>query len=561
MPLEVGRLSRLQELDLSNNAALAGALPAELTALSRMQTIQAGGTGLCAPGTPAFDAWLAGIRERWVARCVDLASADAYLTQAVQSREFPVPLVAGDRALLRVFTTAVRASGVAIPDVRARFYRDGRETHAVTIPGTSAPIPTQVTEGELAASANVEIPGPVIQPGLEMVIEVDPDGTLDPALGVATRVPETGRLAVEVESMPVLDLTLIPFVWSETQDSSIVELVRAMAADPGNHDMLEPTRTLLPVGDLAVTAHAPVVSSSNSAYDLLDQTDVIRVMEGGTGHYKGIMAPPVTRAGGVAYRPGRASFSQPYPDILAHELGHNFSLRHAPCGRPAGVEPRFPYPDGTIGAWGFDFRDGGRLVPPSTPDLMSYCGPPDGSSDYHFTKALRFRLEDEGGAAAAPAATRSLLVWGGMDADSVLFLEPAFVVDAPPALPDSDGDYELTGWTADGRELFSLGFAMPEVADGEGEGSFVFALPARPGWEALASLVLSGPGGSATLDGNSGLSTAILRDPRTGQVRGILRDLPDPAAAQARAGVGVGTGQPLEVLVSRGIPDARAWRR
>ena len=490
-----------------------------------------------------------------------MASADAYLTQAVQSREFPVPLVAGDRALLRVFATAVRASGAGIPDVRARFYRGGRETHAVTIPGTSAPIPTQVTEGELVASANVEIPGPVIQPGLEMVIEVDPDGALDPALGVATRVPETGRLAVDVESMPLLDLTLIPFVWSETQDSSIVELVKAMAADPGNHDMLELTRTLLPVGDLAVTAHAPVVSSSNSAFDLLDQTDMIRVIEGGTGHYKGIMAPPVTGAGGVARRPGRVSFSQPYADVLAHELGHNFNLLHAPCGRPRGVEPRYPYPDGTIGAWGFDFRDGGQLVPPSTPDLMSYCGPPDGSSDYHFTKALRFRLEDEGGAAAAPAATRSLLVWGGMDADSVPFLEPAFVVDAPPALPDSDGDYELTGWAADGRELFSLSFAMPEVADGEGEGSFVFALPARPGWEALASLVLSAPGGSATLEGDSGLSTAILRDPRTGQVRGILRDLPDSAAAQAGAGAGVGTGQPLDILFSRGIPDASAWER
>ena len=31
-----------------------------------------------------------------------------------------------------------------------------------------------------------------------MVIEVDQDGTLDPALGVAGRIPETGRIAVEV---------------------------------------------------------------------------------------------------------------------------------------------------------------------------------------------------------------------------------------------------------------------------------------------------------------------------------------------------------------------------
>ena len=71
----------------------------------------------------------------------------------------------------------------------------------------------------------------MVQPGLEMVIEVDPEGTLDPALGVAKRIPETGRLEVDVREMPPFDLTLIPFVWSATRDSSIVELSRAMAED------------------------------------------------------------------------------------------------------------------------------------------------------------------------------------------------------------------------------------------------------------------------------------------------------------------------------------------
>ena len=562
VPPQVGRLSRLQELGLSNNESMAGALPADMTALSQIEMIQAGATGLCAPRDSAFEAWLSGIRERWIARCLGVSSGDAYLTQAVQSREFPVPLVAGDKALLRVFATAARATSAGIPQVRARFYRNGRETHAVTIPGTSTPIPTQVTEGELASSANAEIPGHVIQPGVELVIEVDPDGTLDPGLGVARRIPETGRLAVDVETTPLFDLTVIPFVWSETHDSSIVDLVSAMAADPENHDMLEATRTLLPVGDLAVTAHPPVVSSTNSAFDLLDQTDLIRVVEGGTGHYKGMMAPPVTGAGGVAYAPGKSSFSQPYPDIIAHELGHNFSLLHAPCGRPSGIEPWFPYPDGSIGAWGFDFREAGRLIPPFTPDLMSYCGPPNGISDYLFTKALRFRLLDEGGSATAPATTTSLLVWGGMDADSVPFLEPAFVVDAPPVLPDSDGDQVLAGWAADGRELFSFGFTMAEMADSDGDGRFIFALPVQPGWEDdLAAITLSGPAGTATLDGDSDIPMAILRDPRTGQIRGFLRDAEDPSAVQADATGALATAGGLDVLFSRGIPGATAWRR
>ena len=158
------------------------------------------------------------------------------------------------------------------------------------------------------------------------------------------------------------------------------------------------------------------------------------------------------------------------------------------------------------------------------------------------------------------ARSRSLLVWGGIGADTVPYLAPAFVVEAPPALPDSAGAYEVTGRTADGGALFTLSFGMPEKVDGDSSSSFAFVLPVRPGWEALASITLTGPSGSVTLDGESNIPVAILRDPRTGQVRGILRDPPPaPQAAADAAGQGVGAG--LGVLFSRGIPDAAAWRR
>ena len=100
------------------------------------------------------------------------------------------------------------------------------------------------------------------------------------------------------------------------------------------------------------------------------------------------------------------------------------ALGHAPCGDPANTDLSYPYPDGSVGAWGYDFRDGGRLVGPSTPDLMSYCGP-KWISDYHFTNALRFRLYDErSAAAAASASSPSLLLWGGVGGDTVPYLEP-----------------------------------------------------------------------------------------------------------------------------------------
>ena len=564
LPPELGSMSSLQELGLSFNGGLSGALPVELTEL-RLDALVADGTGLCAPADSAFQNWLAGVYRRRIAPCVEESPSEAYLVQAVQSREFPVPLVAGKEALLRVFVTAREATSAGMPPVRTRFYHDGRETHVAEILGTSTPIPTEVDESSLSGSANARIPGHVVQPGLEMVIEVDPEGTLDPELGVAKRIPGTGRLAVDVRGMPPFDLTLIPFVWSATHDSSMVDVTRAMAEDLASHEMFGDLH-LLPIGEMRVTAHEPVLSSSNNVFVLLRQAAAIRAMEGGTGHYMGMMGRPITGAGGVAYRPGRSSFSRLNQGTIAHEIGHNLSLRHAPCGGAGGPDPSFPYSDGSAGAWGYDFLHGGRLVRPSTPDLMSYCGPPDWVSDYHFTNALRFRLDEADSVTlrAPPLvspATRSLLLWGGIGSDGVPYLEPAFVVSAPASLPRSAGDHRLIGRSGDGTELFSLTFAMPEVADGDGSSSFAFVVPVQAGWEGtLATITLTGAGGSVTLDGETDLAMAILRNPRSGQVRGILRD--PPPANQVAATVAPGAPAPaLEVLFSRGMPGAAAWRR
>ena len=193
---------------------------------------------------------------------------------------------------------------------------------------------------------------------------------------------------------------------------------------------------------------------------------------------------------------------------------------------------------------------------------MSYCDPA-WISDYHLANALGFRLFDEvsDGTAAAPVPDRSLLLWGGVDARGTPYLEPAFVTDAPPALPDSAGEYRLAGRTADGREIFSLGFAMPEVADGDGSSSFVFALPVRAGWAgSLAAIALTGPGGTVTMDGDTDRPMVILRDPQTGQVRGILRGVRPEELPRASPAADQTPGAVPGVLSSRGIPVPDAWR-
>ena len=555
LPQEFGGLAGLVLLDVSWNSGLSGTLPTGLSGLGKLESLFAPGTDLCAPSDISFLQWLEGLVNQRVALC-EGDSVMAYLVQSVQSGRFPVPLVAGQQALLRVFPTAARANNAPFPPVRASFYVGGELAHVAEIPGMSGPVPTSVEEGSLAGSANEVVPPEVVQPGLEMVVEIDPQETLDPALRVARRIPEVGRTAVDVRAMPIFDLTVIPFLGATSPDSSVLATTRDLTADS---DLFWETRTLLPVGEFDLKVHEPVVTSSFECASMVRETEAIRIIEGAQGHQLG-MYSPTWNPGGLALRGGRSSVAPVRAHTIAHELGHNFSLMHAPCGSASDTDRRYPYSQGSIGSWGYDFRDGGSVVAPSEPDLLSYCYP-QWISGYHFKKALDYRLIDERANAAPRASSKSLLLWGGLDADGALHLEPAFIVDATPTLPGSSGDYRIAGWTAEGRELFSLDFDVQMVAEPDGGSSFVFALPVQPEWAGeLASITLEGPEGSAMLDGESRRPMAILREPGGGQVRGFLRDVP-PAAQAARDTAARSAETGLEVLFSRGIPDAAAWRR
>lgn len=182
----------------------------------------------------------------------------------------------------------------------------------------------------------------------------------------------------------------------------------------------------------------------------------------------------------------------------------------------------------------------------------------------HDRGNARVPSSDAAGASVAEDTirTRNLLLWGGIDADRVPFLDPVFVIEAPPSLPRSIGEYVVIGRAGDGTVLFSLPFEMPVVADGDGSSGFVFMLPVEPGWAgSLASVTLTGPGGSATLDEGTNRPMAIVRDTTTGRIQGILRDLPPTVMTQEVADLAAFRTPTSEVLFSRGIPGPGAWRR
>ena len=541
LPEAFSNLTRLEDLRVGANPELSGAVPASLSGLHGLQSFTAGGSGLCAPDDAEFLAWLRDIPESRLALCEPAA---AYLTQAVQSQEFPVSLVAGQPALLRVFVASEHAGGEMMPEVRATLYVNDAVVHEVEIPGGETAIPTAVDEGSLASSANADIPGEVIRPGLEMVIEVDPDGTLDPGLGIPNRIPEAGRMPVAVTDVPDFELTLIPFLWEENPDSAVLDITAGMASDPKGHPMLFETRTLLPVNRMDVRRHDPVLSSSNSGFVHLDEVGLMRQLENGSGYWMGMRTPVTYGLLGVAWVGRWTSWSVPLSPTIAHELGHNLSLWHANCGGPAQVDPFFPDPSGVIGSWGYN-REENRMVSPWSPDIQSYCGG-QWIGEYHLSRSMRHRVQKEGSAARG-ATTRSVLVWGGLDSRGDPFLNPSFIADVVPSLPPSGDGHLVRGRTQDGTVAFSIPFDMPAMMDAEGErGGFVFAVPVT--WEGdLESITLAGLGKSFTLDADTDQPMTVLRDPVTGQVRAILRTSVEQATATL--------GEPgLQAMFSRGIP-------
>ena len=303
-------------------------------------------------------------------------------------------------------------------------------------------------------------------------------------------------------------------------------------------------------------SHTPYYTSADNWNKLLEEILALRRMEGGRGYYYGVLSPRGGATAGIGYVGTGASAGITNAQTLAHEIGHNMSLDHAPCGSPTGVDPNFPYSNGTIGVWGYDLFAGSLMSPTNRKDLMTYCDPA-WISDYSFKKALRHRarfespeLREASIAGTSSPGGKTLLLWGSTGDE--LRLRPAFAVNAPAALPRRDGPYRLEGFDTAGRRRFSLNFT-PDVLDhGEG-GGFAFTVPLEPEWaDMLDRVTLSGPEGSFTLDRSGGSRAVLIRDRATGRVRGILRDW---------TGAIPTLNADAEVTISFGLPGGGAGGR
>jgi hypothetical protein len=225
---------------------------------------------------------------------------------------------------------------------------------------------------------------------------------------------------------------------------------------------------------------------------------------------------------------------------VAHELGHNFGRRHAPCGGPSGVDANYPHANGGIGVYGLE-SNGTTLHPPTRPDLMTYCSP-RWVSDYSYVgvvsrlQVASSPLVGEQAFATGPSATDAtdatyatyatyaapyegavpstavdaalqpqpqpgtMLMVAGEVGSPRARLSPAFTIETVPSLPSRPGPYTLEGRDGNGAIVFSISFAGEALGDGPvGARHFAFAIPISPVELAqLSSLRVHGAGVDVT---------------------------------------------------------------
>jgi hypothetical protein len=531
----------LGDYHVAADSVLAGAVAYFPAAAAQNVTLNA--------GTPSVPATVSYVLS-------DLTIDGLYITQAVQTYTNTVPLVAGRDGFLRVFVKASRPNHW-MPSVRVRWYMQSSlvRTDTIRAPGTSVPV--AIDEGAMGASWNLPVPGTLIQPGLNVVADVDPSNVVAESDETNNYFPVNGTPVWQfVYQVPPARVILVPLIIADGGPSGL---------SAGNvESFMTFTDKIHPIPGHVATLHAPVSllalplqpDDANGAWiTILSELATMRIIEhrGQDEHYYGVAHLPYTGGiigiGYLGYPVAMGSDSSTRDQIVAHELGHNWGRSHSPCGNPSGPDPQYPYANGSIGAYGFDVPTRTSYSPATHYDIMSYCRP-YWVSDYTYTGVLDFimgifTVPFMRAARSAPEEP-SLVVWGHMRGGEMV-LEPALEIATGAKVPSGGGAYTIEALDAGGATLFSYAFDGDAVADEPGGArNFSFAIPLShfdisrlaalqvrgaggtvrvvAGAAAPSGLVARLRGGRAELRWNSAAyPMALVRDAATGEVLSIGR--------------------------------------
>jgi hypothetical protein len=517
--------------DYTITAASAGSCPTVYTPAQSTQTVTvpaaASGSGTVSYGPASNDP-----------ANLNLRIDGGYLVQATQDYAGTVPMIAGRRALLRVFAAANQCN-TATPQVRVTL-GDGTVYGPISLGAGENSTRLTPEQGFLAASYNVEIPAEKVTAGLTWVAEIDPSNAYAETSESDNRFPATGSRSVTVRTLNPTQLRFVPVTFSANNTTG--DITGSARVD----SFMVLSRKLLPVHSFDVDTREPFTTAKpvlqandqNGSWGqvLVELRTAQQADPSGRYYYGVVKVSYSSGVAGIGFIGGKTAMGWDYlpsgSDIMAHELGHNFNALHTPCGGPGGVDQDYPttgtYAGGYMGTYGFDFADNTVKTPQQFTDLMGYCNT-QWISDFSYSKMLAW-LSGPGASAVLPSvrsanAEPGLLVWGRI-VNGQPVLEPAFEIDARTQIP-AQGAHRLSAIGADGREIFSVSFDADRIADLPGEQeAFAMVLPkSMLRGRDLASLKLTARGGrtatnvqASALSASSG-ATLARTGPRALRVR------------------------------------------
>jgi hypothetical protein len=399
-------------------------------------------------------------------------------------------LAANRAALIKVDVTAptsppTKPTGVVhIEDANGVLLRE----LPLTAPTGNLPS-TAPTRPSFADSYSATIPADLVRAGVRVSALFTPAATN--ALTVTPRVG--GSVALSVVTVPV----------------QIAGTLGQVVADSESY-----LRARLPAAQITQVNHAPMVSAlvttlpttadewSTAFSRILGEVDDLYLLENASSRtlYFGFIPKRNSGLAGVGYRPGNAAVGFDLPsnpsavrETMVHEIGHNLSLLHAPCGDPSNPDPNYPYANAAMGAgnrfiWGFDATVNRFVDPtPSTVhDVMSYCSG-NWFSDYNYRlmqvfltpsdRTLSANVERAQAASATAAAQDLLVVSGEVDAQG-LRMNPVKLTVGTPRVPEA-GPYLLRITTQAGA-VIEQSFASRELDHQSDRQRFGFTI-AHPG--------------------------------------------------------------------------------
>ena len=271
--------------------------------------------------------------------------ADSVSVSIVNSRNYQsthASFVEGDSVLFRVWAYADRENDL---DLRAVAIID-EDTLPMDSPSHVYWYgDTTTVDDPLEGSFNVFIPPHLVKPHSSLSdwmrpVQVDldtEDQVLDRYNGTTWVYnnwafdPDTFRLAI------------VPVLLGSSPDSTILEWTEGLTSDSPRiidiQDML-PVRAGYPVSVLEPHTTEQNLASVEGWYALLSEIDSIRGADGQHAYYYGAFGLPTgSPYGGLAWLGYPVSIGAFVSNIVAHEIGHNMGLLHAPCGGAASRRP------------------------------------------------------------------------------------------------------------------------------------------------------------------------------------------------------------------------------